>query len=95
MYFSALIAAYDKAKKKHSSRLKKLEAQMKAMCERHDTTVKMLRQRISLLEEQEKKSTNCVAATPTATTVSSKLSAPSSRNSSIGRGVSAHSETCL
>ncbi|XP_075260477.1 uncharacterized protein LOC142352026 isoform X3 [Convolutriloba macropyga] len=51
---SALISAYDKAKKKHSSRLKKLEVQMKAICERHDTTVKVLRQRITLLEESEK-----------------------------------------
>jgi hypothetical protein len=50
---SALIAAYEKAKKKHSSRLKKLETQMKAMCDRHETTVRMLKQRISLLEEGE------------------------------------------
>ena len=37
--FSALVTAYEKAKKKHQSRLKKLEAQMMAMVERHDTQV--------------------------------------------------------
>ena len=39
-YFSALVTAYEKAKKKHQSRLKKLEAQMIAMVERHDTQVR-------------------------------------------------------
>ena len=33
------MTAYEKAKKKHQSRLKKLEAQMIAMVERHDTQV--------------------------------------------------------
>ncbi|XP_072019869.1 colorectal mutant cancer protein-like isoform X2 [Amphiura filiformis] len=49
---SALVTAYEKAKKKHQSRLKKLEAQMIAMVERHDTQVRMLKQRIALLEEE-------------------------------------------
>ncbi|XP_038076690.1 colorectal mutant cancer protein-like isoform X2 [Patiria miniata] len=49
---SALVTAYDKAKKKHQNRLKKLEAQMMAMVERHDTQVRMLKQRIALLEEE-------------------------------------------
>ncbi|XP_033124160.1 colorectal mutant cancer protein-like isoform X2 [Anneissia japonica] len=49
---SALVTAYEKAKKKHQSRLKKLEAQMLAMVERHDTQVRMLKQRIALLEEE-------------------------------------------
>ncbi|XP_041459959.1 colorectal mutant cancer protein-like [Lytechinus variegatus] len=49
---SALVTAYEKAKKKHQSRLKKLEAQMMAMVERHDTQVRMLKQRIALLEEE-------------------------------------------
>ncbi len=39
---SALVTAYDKAKKKHQNRLKKLEAQMMAMVERHDTQVSFL-----------------------------------------------------
>ncbi|XP_071826338.1 colorectal mutant cancer protein-like isoform X1 [Apostichopus japonicus] len=50
---SALVTAYEKAKKKHQSRLKKVEAQMMAMVERHDTQVRMLKQRIALLEENQ------------------------------------------
>ena len=65
IHFSALISAYDKAKKKHSSRLKKLESQMKAICERHDTTVKVLRQRIMLLEESERVKQSRVAPSET------------------------------
>ncbi|XP_071943323.1 colorectal mutant cancer protein-like isoform X2 [Antedon mediterranea] len=53
---SALVTAYEKAKKKHQSRLKKLEAQMLAMVERHDTQVRMLKQRIALLEEENQSS---------------------------------------
>ncbi|XP_070545739.1 colorectal mutant cancer protein-like isoform X1 [Ptychodera flava] len=49
---SALVTAYEKAKKKHQSRLKKLEAQMMAMVERHETQLRMLKQRIALLEEE-------------------------------------------
>ncbi|XP_006818730.1 colorectal mutant cancer protein-like [Saccoglossus kowalevskii] len=49
---SALVTAYEKAKKKHQSRLKKLEGQMMAMVERHETQVRMLKQRIALLEDE-------------------------------------------
>lgn len=49
---SNLVAAYEKAKKKHQSKLKKLESQMMAMVERHETQVRMLKQRIALLEEE-------------------------------------------
>uniref|UniRef100_A0A673WGK9 MCC regulator of WNT signaling pathway n=1 Tax=Salmo trutta TaxID=8032 RepID=A0A673WGK9_SALTR len=49
---SNLVAAYEKAKKKHQGKLKKLEAQMMAMVERHETHVRMLKQRITLLEEE-------------------------------------------
>ncbi|XP_070545744.1 colorectal mutant cancer protein-like [Ptychodera flava] len=49
---SALVTAYEKAKKKHQIRLKKLEAQMMAMVERHETQLRMLKQRIALLEEE-------------------------------------------
>ena len=40
------------AKKKHQNKLKKLESQMMAMVERHETQVRMLKQRIALLEEE-------------------------------------------
>ncbi|XP_027627003.1 colorectal mutant cancer protein [Tupaia chinensis] len=49
---SNLVAAYEKAKRKHQNRLKKLESQMMAMVERHETQVRMLKQRITLLEEE-------------------------------------------
>nr|XP_055054202.1 colorectal mutant cancer protein isoform X1 [Misgurnus anguillicaudatus] len=49
---SNLVAAYEKAKKKHQNKLKKLESQMIAMVERHETQVRMLKQRIALLEEE-------------------------------------------
>ncbi|XP_033928857.1 colorectal mutant cancer protein isoform X2 [Melopsittacus undulatus] len=49
---SNLVGAYEKAKKKHQSKLKKLESQMMAMVERHETQVRMLKQRIALLEEE-------------------------------------------
>lgn len=51
-FHSNLVAAYEKAKKKHQNKLKKLESQMMAMVERHDTQVRMLKQRIALLEEE-------------------------------------------
>lgn len=35
----ALVAAYEKAKKKHGTRLRKLEQQMMTMVERHDAQV--------------------------------------------------------
>lgn len=37
----ALVAAYEKAKKKHGARLRKLEQQMITMVERHDAQVRM------------------------------------------------------
>ncbi|XP_061200482.1 colorectal mutant cancer protein-like [Neopsephotus bourkii] len=49
---SNLVGAYEKAKKKHQNKLKKLESQMMAMVERHETQVRMLKQRIALLEEE-------------------------------------------
>ncbi|XP_063996209.1 colorectal mutant cancer protein isoform X4 [Pogoniulus pusillus] len=49
---SNLVAAYEKAKKKHQNKLRKLESQMMAMVERHETQVRMLKQRIALLEEE-------------------------------------------
>ncbi|XP_054975417.1 colorectal mutant cancer protein [Sorex araneus] len=49
---SNLVAAYEKAKKKHQNKLKKLESQMMAMVERHESQVRILKQRISLLEEE-------------------------------------------
>ncbi|MFT7798064.1 colorectal mutant cancer protein [Arapaima gigas] len=49
---SNLVAAYEKVKKKHQNKLKKLESQMVAMAERHETQVCMLKQRIALLEEE-------------------------------------------
>uniref|UniRef100_A0A671L1W4 MCC regulator of WNT signaling pathway n=1 Tax=Sinocyclocheilus anshuiensis TaxID=1608454 RepID=A0A671L1W4_9TELE len=49
---SNLVVAYEKAKKKHQNKLKKLESQMMAMVERHETQVRMLKQRIALLEEE-------------------------------------------
>lgn len=52
VFNSNLVAAYEKAKKKHQNKLKKLESQMMAMVERHETQVRMLKQRIALLEEE-------------------------------------------
>ncbi|KAF4073142.1 hypothetical protein AMELA_G00255430 [Ameiurus melas] len=49
---SNLVAAYEKAKRKHQNKLKKLESQMMAIVERHETQVRMLKQRITLLEEE-------------------------------------------
>lgn len=36
----ALVAAYEKAKKKHTARVKKLESQMMAMMEKHEKQVR-------------------------------------------------------
>lgn len=52
IFGSNLVSAYEKAKKKHQNKLKKLESQMMAMVERHETQVRMLKQRIALLEEE-------------------------------------------
>lgn len=38
----ALVAAYEKAKKKHAARLRKLEQQMISVVERHDTQVRVV-----------------------------------------------------
>lgn len=38
-YFSALISAFDKAKKKYQAKLKKLEAQMQSLTERYESQV--------------------------------------------------------
>ncbi|KAJ7393974.1 hypothetical protein OS493_003645 [Desmophyllum pertusum] len=53
----ALVAAYEKAKKKHGARLRKLEQQMITMVERHDAQVRTMKERISLLEEELKATT--------------------------------------
>ncbi|XP_020608534.1 colorectal mutant cancer protein-like isoform X2 [Orbicella faveolata] len=53
----ALVAAYEKAKKKHGARLRKLEQQMITMVERHDAQVRTMKERISLLEEELKTTT--------------------------------------
>ena len=47
---SALITAFDKAKKKYQLRLKKLEGQVKGMNEKYDVDTNTLRQRLSSLE---------------------------------------------
>ncbi|XP_071098692.1 colorectal mutant cancer protein-like isoform X1 [Haliotis cracherodii] len=47
---SALISAFDKAKKKYQSKLKKLETQLQSMTERYETQIRMLKQRISMYE---------------------------------------------
>ncbi|TRY57209.1 hypothetical protein DNTS_003286 [Danionella cerebrum] len=49
---SNLVAAYEKAKRKHQNKLKKLESQMVSLRSRHETQVRMLKQRISLMEEE-------------------------------------------
>ncbi|XP_076309439.1 colorectal mutant cancer protein-like isoform X2 [Tachypleus tridentatus] len=47
---SALVTAFEKAKKKNQSRIKKLEQQMVIMSERHNAQTKLLKQRIAMLE---------------------------------------------
>ncbi|XP_014681705.1 PREDICTED: colorectal mutant cancer protein-like isoform X2 [Priapulus caudatus] len=49
---SALISAFEKSKKKHQNKIKRLEQQMTAMLERHTGQVRTLQQRIRLLEEE-------------------------------------------
>lgn len=47
---SALVSAFEKAKKKNLSKMKKIEQQTTAMTDRHNTQVRMLKQRIAMLE---------------------------------------------
>lgn len=49
----ALVAAYEKAKRKHTARVKKLESQMMAMMEKHEKQISSLRERISMQDEPE------------------------------------------
>ncbi|KAL3885546.1 hypothetical protein ACJMK2_025597 [Sinanodonta woodiana] len=49
---SALISAFDKAKKKYQSKLKKLESQMQSLTERYETQIRLLKQRLSQQEER-------------------------------------------
>lgn len=48
---AALVTAFEKTKKKHIGKVKKMEAQIHAMAERHESTVDALKQRIALLED--------------------------------------------
>lgn len=47
---SALVTAFEKAKKKQQAKLKKVEQQMASMVERHSAQIRMLKQRIAMLE---------------------------------------------
>ncbi|XP_022253147.1 colorectal mutant cancer protein-like isoform X3 [Limulus polyphemus] len=47
---SALVMAFEKAKKKNQARIKKLEQQMTVLSERHNAQMRMLKQRIAMLE---------------------------------------------
>ncbi|GFY75312.1 colorectal mutant cancer protein, partial [Trichonephila inaurata madagascariensis] len=47
---SALVIAFEKAKKKQQTKVKKLELQMSSLTERHNAQVRMLKQRIAMLE---------------------------------------------
>ncbi|XP_076323234.1 colorectal mutant cancer protein-like isoform X2 [Tachypleus tridentatus] len=47
---SALVMAFEKAKKKTQARVKKLEQQMAVMSERHNAQTRLLKQRIAMLE---------------------------------------------
>ncbi|KAM7315038.1 colorectal mutant cancer protein [Ixodes scapularis] len=47
---SALVSAFEKAKKKNLSKMKKIEQQTTAMTDRHNAEVRMLKQRIAMLE---------------------------------------------
>ncbi|XP_052267563.1 colorectal mutant cancer protein-like isoform X2 [Dreissena polymorpha] len=49
---SALISAFDKAKKKYQAKLKKLESQMQSLTERYESQIRMLKQRLSRQEEE-------------------------------------------
>ncbi|KAL3234178.1 hypothetical protein MRX96_022696 [Rhipicephalus microplus] len=47
---SALVSAFEKVKKKNMAKLRRVELQMAAMSERHNSQVQMLKQRIAMLE---------------------------------------------
>ncbi|XP_052084753.1 colorectal mutant cancer protein-like isoform X2 [Mytilus californianus] len=49
---SALISAFDKAKKKYQNKLKKLELQMQGLTERYETQIRLMKQKILMLEEE-------------------------------------------
>ncbi|KAK7497841.1 hypothetical protein BaRGS_00010975 [Batillaria attramentaria] len=49
---SALITAFDKAKKRYQGKLKKLEVQLKSVSERYETQIRILKQRLSLYEDE-------------------------------------------
>ncbi|KAL4216354.1 hypothetical protein ACF0H5_024081 [Mactra antiquata] len=51
---SALISAFDKAKKKYQTRLKKLESQMQSLTERYESQIRMLKQRLTRQEDETK-----------------------------------------
>ncbi|KAK3590872.1 hypothetical protein CHS0354_033800 [Potamilus streckersoni] len=55
---SALISAFDKAKKKYQSKLKKLESQMQSLTERYETQIRLLKQRLSQQEERTRHGTS-------------------------------------
>ncbi|XP_065063956.1 colorectal mutant cancer protein-like isoform X2 [Rhopilema esculentum] len=52
----ALVSAYEKAKKRHASRLKKFEAQLITMAEKHQEQTRVLKERISKLTGDDDKS---------------------------------------
>ncbi|XP_076438920.1 colorectal mutant cancer protein-like isoform X2 [Babylonia areolata] len=49
---SALITAFDKAKKRYQSKLKKLEIQLKSVSERYETQIRIMKQRLAMLEDE-------------------------------------------
>jgi len=51
----ALVSAYEKAKKRHASRLKKFEAQLITMAEKHQQQTKILKERIAQLSSENEK----------------------------------------
>ncbi|XP_074661167.1 colorectal mutant cancer protein-like [Tubulanus polymorphus] len=52
---NALISAFEKAKKKYQSRVRRLETQIDSQTERYETQIKELKQRIALLEDKTKR----------------------------------------
>ncbi|KAL5019871.1 hypothetical protein ScPMuIL_002763 [Solemya velum] len=55
---SALIAAFDKAKKKYQSRVKKMESQVQNVTEKYETQLRHLQQRLSAIENKSSRPTN-------------------------------------
>ncbi|KAK2194115.1 hypothetical protein NP493_2g08028 [Ridgeia piscesae] len=49
---SALVSAFEKAKRKYQGKVKKLEGQVQVLTERYETQIRVLKQKISRLEEQ-------------------------------------------